>query len=161
MRNKLQSSLLICLTLLLLTSCTDENIAFEDFHPFKNSLWERSKRVSFEFEVLDTVRTTEISYQIRNNHQYPYSNLYLNYKILYSSFTVIKKNVQEMYLYNPKSGKPLGNTSLLNDTQDSELLFASHKFLKPGKYTINIQHQMRDNEGINGIDAIGILVKYK
>lgn len=147
------------LIIILLSSCTDKSIVFEDNIAFEKEVWNRETPRKFNFEVSDTSSLYEVSYIIRNVHDYPYCNLYLKYNIKDKNDSIVSSNFQEILLYNPKNGDPLGKTEMLNDVQTGVYPFAKTKFKTTGKYTLSVTHQMRESESLNGLESIGIQIK--
>ena len=142
-----------------LLGCTDKNIVFEGNTILSNDSWERKQPQKFSFEIKDTLAEYELSYMIRNIHSYSYCNLYLKYTLTDTTDKIISNNFQDIYLYNPKSGDPLGDKEMLNDAQTGKYPFARVKFPKEGNYTLSVIHQMRDSENLEGLESIGLQVK--
>lgn len=140
-----------------LGACTDAAIEFEGNQSVVN--WKRSDAVRFDFEVTDTTCFYDLSYQIRNRHDYPFCNLYLKYVLNDSTGRVVSRDFQNIMLYSPQSGQPLGKEHLLNDVQEGTYGIAQVKFDQLGMYALQINHQMRNEESLSGIESVGLLVR--
>lgn len=138
-------------------SCTDSSIEFEGNQAVVD--WKRSDAVLFDFEVSDTTCFYDLSYQIRNRHDYPFCNLYLSHVLKDSTDRVVSRAFQNIMLYSPQSGQPLGKEHLLNDVQEGTYGIAQVKFDRLGAYKIQINHQMRNEESLSGIESVGLLVR--
>lgn len=158
----MRKSILYLLSLISLStlfySCTDENIVTEKVTPISSD-WNRDDKLSFEFQIEDTTSLYDLSCIVRNSHEYNFCNLYLKFNILDDSNKVVLSNFQELLLYNPQSGNPLGKEQTLSDIQEgSYLLIKKMKFPRSGNYRILINHQMRDHQELSGLESIGIQV---
>lgn len=141
------------------SSCTDKSIVYEDNVILGKESWNRKTPQKFSFEVSDTTIDHELSYIIRNIHNYPYSNLYLKYTLTDNEEQIVSSNFQDVLLYNPKSGDPLGKTEMLNDAQTGRYPFAKLKFKSLGTHHFSVIHQMRDTENLDGLESIGLQIK--
>ena len=149
----------LAISSIVLFGCTDANIVFEGNTILKNESWNRKHPQVFTFEIKDTLLEYELSYMIRNIHSYSYCNLYLKYTLTDSDNNIVSNNFQDVYLYNPKSGDPLGEKEMLNDAQTGRYPFAKINFTKKGNYKLSVIHQMRDSESLDGLESIGLQVK--
>ena len=66
----------VFLLFVCLSSC-DENRVFDSYKTLENGVWNRNESVEFQFSVTDTINKHNLFFSIRNNQDYPYSNLYL------------------------------------------------------------------------------------
>jgi gliding motility-associated lipoprotein GldH len=143
-----------------LASCTLSS-DFKEIRDFKNSEWTLASKQTFEFEIKDISKIYEFKYLIRNAISYPYYNLFLNESLLGPDGKTIESSMEEVILFNPKSGKPYG--SGLGDIFDNKVpspKLSNFKFLKPGKYKWIISHNMRPDP-LMGIMSIGVEVAVK
>ena len=82
MNKSLVQLIAIIVSVVSLTACVDESILFEDSFVFDGNDWQRDSSVKFIYEVKDTSQKTLLSSYIKNQNDYQYSNLYINYWIL-------------------------------------------------------------------------------
>ncbi len=144
---------LIFLLALLAWSC-DSNRLYEKNHDFKNRAWLSNDNPGFDFEVSDTVKTYNLYCNIRNSVAYPYSRIFINYSLQDSSGTSLSKNMISAFLFEEKTGKPLGSSGL-GDVYDQRVsVLKNYQFKTPGTYSIKFGQFMR-TDTLAGILAVG------
>lgn len=122
-----------------------------------DSGWHQDSIISFQFDITDVNASYDISYKIRNNADYQYYNLYMQYFIIDGSGKTIKSSVQEVNLMDSKSGKPFGKG--FSDTyQHSFTALENYKFKEEGSYKVLIGQYMRV-ENLDGILSLGLSLK--
>lgn len=149
---------------LLLLSCADGNRYFEENQDLKNAEWFKSEAPRFEFEIVDTSASYHLFYNVRNTLDYPYYNLYLQYTVS-DTIQELKSEQNELYLFDPGSGKPSGGGGLFGlssfgDVYDHQYPFLiAYKFPHPGTYTIDLRQYMRNEDPLKEIMSIGIRIE--
>ncbi|MDD7915279.1 gliding motility lipoprotein GldH [Polaribacter ponticola] len=143
-----KNRILVFLTVLIfLVSCSD-NIEFTKYQSLPSAAWEAHKNVSFEFNVIDTILAKDLFINIRNNKDYPFSNLYLITELNFPSGDKVIDTLQ--YEMSDKTGRFLGKG--FADIKENKLFYKKEKvFPKSGKYLLNIRHAMRKNGEVNSI----------
>ncbi|MBU3010982.1 gliding motility lipoprotein GldH [Polaribacter vadi] len=135
------------ITLLFLFSCSDK-IEFTKYNSLSNASWEANKNISFEFEISDTISSNNLFINIRNNKDYPYSNLYVITDLNFPNGDKIIDTLQ--YEMADNSGQFLGKG--FTDIKENKLFYKEEKvFPVSGKYVFNIRHAMRKNGEVNTI----------
>jgi gliding motility-associated lipoprotein GldH len=143
--------------LLLAFSC-DSNRLFEKNIDFKDSKWLYAERPSFEFRIRDTGKRYNLYCTIRNTSTYPFARLFFNYAVKDSTGAVLNNDLQSLFLFDIKSGKPLG-TSGIGDVFDQRVpLLRNHEFKFTGRYTVELEQYMR-LDTLDGISAVGLRVE--
>lgn len=137
--------------LLFLMSCENASQKVE----MKNlkGTWNKKAEQKFDFKINDAQNSKNIIFVVRNNNDYPYSNLFLitylkaenekNFKIDTLNYIMAKPNGEWL-------GKGFGETK--------EILFQyknQYKFPKKGKYIIGVKQGMRTNSLV-GIEDLGV-----
>ncbi len=115
--------------------------------------WMYANMAKAEFEIADTTKAYDISFKLRINSDYRYSNIFV-----ISSFkdsTHLKKVRHQFKLANP-DGQWLGKGSGDLYTYIFPLL-KKHTFTKAGKYSLAVEQNMRDNPLV-GVSDIGVLI---
>ncbi|MCP9770623.1 gliding motility lipoprotein GldH [Lacihabitans sp. LS3-19] len=138
----------------LLMSCKGSS-DLKEIRDFKNSEWFIGKKQSFSFEIKDANKAYNFNYLVRNTIGYPYYNLYLNQVLTDSSGKVLVNSMDEVILFNQKTGKPYGDG--LGDIFDNRIAapkLQNYKFPKPGKYKWTLSHNMRPDP-LTDIMSIG------
>ena len=150
-----------CLFLLVLcalvtvsvTSC-NKKVVFEDYHRLKNSEWNQDTALVFEFSIPDPKKVYDLSFTVRNEGRYAYSNLWVFVTITPPSGKELTDSV-ELTLAKP-SGEWLG--SGLGDLYDRKYPYKQTVFFPEiGKYAISVRQGMRTPTGVlKGIHDFGI-----
>jgi len=135
------------LMLIFLSSCDDKS-DFNQYKSIENASWEANKKVLFEFVVKDTVSPKNLFINIRNNNEYPYSNLYLITAFSFPNGTIIVDTLQ--YEMADNTGRFLGEG--FTEIKENKLFYKEKKtFPVSGKYLLSIRQAMRKNGEINPI----------
>ncbi|MEQ8811686.1 MAG: gliding motility lipoprotein GldH [Imperialibacter sp.] len=150
---------LICLSaglIFLLSSCSDSRI-YDEYHDFTENVWHMDSTEKFTFTVDTTADQFRLSYLVRNTADYSYYNLYLKFTLEDSLHQVIESQMQEVILFDPKTGKPYG--SGLGDLFSHEFpAIDNFTFPYKGKFTFSVQQYMRV-ESLAGIQSLGLKVE--
>lgn len=121
-----------------------------------NSTWNKKGTLKFDFEINDSQTPKNIIFVVRNNNEYPYSNLRVFSTLKKSDAKSAKVDTLNYILAKP-NGEWIG--SGFGDTK--EILFQyklDYKFPENGKYTIEVQHAMR-RDPLKGIEDFGIKIE--
>ena len=141
------------LTLLLTTSCSKKSIV-ADYRRINHSEWNQDTILIFEMNVPDPKKVYNLSFTVRNEGRYAYSNLWLFVTIIPPSGKELTDTV-ELTLAKP-TGEWLG--SGLGDLYDRKYPYKQTVFFpEVGKYTIGVRQGMRTTKGVlSGIHDFGI-----
>jgi gliding motility-associated lipoprotein GldH len=157
-KNKFSIFLLV---LILMFSC-DNIIEFNQYKTLENSFWKSGEKITFAFEVKDTILPKNLYINIRNNNDYEFSNLYIITELKFPNNTLVIDTLQ--YEMADISGMFLGNG--FSEIKENKLFYKEHKvFPVSGKYVLNIRHAMRKNgevnaiENLNGIQDVGFSIE--
>ncbi len=129
----------------------------EDIHINNlNGNWDKKAEQKFDFKIKDAQNPKNIIFVVRNNNEYPYSNirLFVNF-----SDSKTKKKITDTLNYNLAlpNGEWLGKG--FGDTK--EILFqykVNYKFPANGDYSIGITQAMRTDK-LKGIEDIGVKIE--
>jgi len=135
------------------TSCIKKSVV-EDYRRLSHSAWHQDTLLIFEMNIPDPKKVYNLSFTVRNEGRYAYSNLWLFVAITPPSGKIMNDTV-EITLAKP-SGEWLG--SGLGDLYDRKYPYKQTIFFPElGKYTISVRQGMRTPNGIlNGIHDFGI-----
>jgi gliding motility-associated lipoprotein GldH len=148
----------VLLLVVLLTGCGDDTRVFEKNHDFENRFWPIADTPSFDFSVQDTTLPYAAYCNIRNSVSYPYSRIFVSYILKDSTGTELKKEMVSGFLFDQKTGVPLG-VSGLGDIYDQKLpILKDFKFPHAGKYSVQFEQFMR-TDSLQGILAVGLRVE--
>ena len=140
----------------LITSCNKKAVV-EDYRSLKHAEWNQDTVLIFEINIPDPKKLYDLSFTVRNEGHYGYSNLWLFVAITPPSGKELTDTV-ELTLAKP-SGEWLG--SGLGDLYDRKYPYKKTIFFPEiGKYTISVRHGMRTKTGIlTGIHDFGIALE--
>lgn len=146
---------ILFLSALLLVSCGDKNVIYNDLKSIPNETWSADSPVQFSFEIKDTNTVFDVELMVRNATSYEWANLYLFVEIE-SPDKLVNVDTVEVLLAD-KSGKWKGNVSgsLVTTTQP---LIYHKRFPTVGYYNLNFYQAMRQHD-LTGISDVGIAIK--
>jgi gliding motility-associated lipoprotein GldH len=133
-------------------SC-DSNRVFDEYKSVPNH-WNKDSIISFNVTPPDSINDYNLFVNLRNTNEYKYSNLFLIVEMDYPNGKTLKDTLE--YKMADPSGKLLGTG--FTDVKENKLWYKGYDkpfvFNEIGEYKINIQHAMRQNGQINGIDNL-------
>lgn len=152
----------LCLTaLVFLISCND-GVAFSEYKSLPDATWEANKNISFQFEIVDTISPKNLFINIRNNSEYPFSNLYIITELNFPNSNKVIDTLQ--YEMTDNVGNYLGKG--FTEIKENKLFYKENKvFPASGNYQLNVRHAMRKSgeigtiEFLEGIQDIGLSIE--
>lgn len=147
MRNKFLGFLVIlCIGI---TAC-DSNRVFDEYQSVPNQ-WHKDSIIDFYITPPDSLKAYDLFVNIRNTSEYKYSNLFL---IVEMNFPNGKKVIDTLeYNMAKPTGEFLG--SGFSDIKESKLWYKEGVvFSESGNYLVRIQHAMRENGKIQGVENL-------
>jgi gliding motility-associated lipoprotein GldH len=147
----------IVAALVLLGAC-DQTRVFEKYQDFENGQWLASEKPEFEFIIKDTRVRYNLYGNVRNAVSYPWSRFFMNYSLQDSSGHEIQKSLASDFLFDAKSGEPLGDSGLGDIYDHRLLLLKDYQFQKTGTYKVKFEQFMR-TDTLAGILAVGLRVE--
>lgn len=129
---------------------------YKGYEEIPSAEWKMDDEKSFEFEIKDNSKKVSINYLVRNSVDYPFYNLYLKSILKDSTGKVLVSGMDQLILFNEKTGKPLGDG--LGDLFDQRVTaskYETFQFPYNGKYSFEIQHNMRPDP-LLGLLGVGI-----
>jgi gliding motility-associated lipoprotein GldH len=143
--------------LVVLLGC-DSNRLFEQNVSLLDSNWIVSEKPSFKFRIRDTGKQYNMYCNIRNNSSYPYARFFFSYALKDSIGTVLNTNLKTAFLFDVKTGKPMGNSGI-GDVFDHQIpVLTNFQFKYAGTYTLEFEQSMR-LDTLMGISAVGARVE--
>lgn len=145
---------------LLLMSCLqacDSSRLFDQDHDMADTVWPVDSVQRFTFNIADTSASYNLFYKIRNSPDYGYYNLYLRFSLEDSLHRVVKSELQEVILFDPKTGKPYGS-GLGSIFSHNFPAATNYKFPYPGNFSFSVHQYMR-TESLDGIHSIGLRIE--
>ena len=143
------------LSLLSVIACGGEKPVFEEIETIDKGIWNKNN-ISFTIPVdgvsIDTLQLYDLQIYLRNNNDYPYSNIYLFVNVTAPSGAIAIDTIQ--YILADDHGKWFGKG--FSKLWDNRFPFYSNiRFPNKGDYHIEIRQGMRQDELI-GITDVGI-----
>jgi gliding motility-associated lipoprotein GldH len=143
--------------LLAIVSC-DKSRLYEKNMDFKNQVWHTDSIATFHFDIADAERNYNIYYNIRNTIDYPYARIFITWQLQDTLNITFHEKLQYNYLFDEKTGKPFGKSSIGDIYTHRFLLLENYKFPQSGYYRIKLA-QFNRIEELNGVIAAGIRVE--
>jgi len=143
-------SLILLLISILMISC-DDTTEFNQYKAVENSSWKSGEKMSFTFEVKDTILPKNLFINVRNNSDYEFSNLYLITALKFPNNSLVIDTLQ--YEMADASGMFLGNG--FSEIKENKLFYKEHKvFPVSGNYSLTIRHAMRKNAEMKAVEKL-------
>lgn len=137
-------------------ACNSDRI-FEEYQGMPALNWEVEDTVSFEVEAVDP-NTAVSSIGIRYNDTYGFHNLYVRYLLTDSSGNYLADSLININLFDPKTGRPLGD-GFGNVYTKYDTLPLIHTLVGERVTAQFIQYMRK--EQLEGIEAVGLKINRK
>ncbi len=149
----------LVLCVICMQCCTPA--VYEKNYDIPNNKWKMENTLNFTFKIEDIKAEYNFFYNIRHNLEYPCYNMYVKYFLEDAQGKEIKNNLQDITLFDAKTGKPLGSGLggvYSNQLANPELV--KFKFPKKGNYTLKIKQYMREKHNpLKGVLNMGIRIE--
>lgn len=136
-----------------LCSCQNDNekVVVNDV----GNSWKKNDFKSLDFDIKDYQNPKNLVFVVRNNNDYPYSNLRLITKVEQDKKLISTDTLN--YVLAKPNGEWLGTG--FGDTKETLFQYKlNYKFPKNGNYSVKVVHAMRRNV-LPGIEDIGIKIQ--
>ncbi len=144
----------VLFVLFLLANCMDSSgyVQIKNL----NGNWGKKAEQKFDFKIKDAQNPKNIIFVVRNNNDYPYSNIrfFVNFSDLKT-----KKKITDTLNYNLAlpNGEWIGKG--FGDTKETLFQYKlNYKFPANGDYSIGISQAMRADQ-LKGIEDIGVKIE--
>lgn len=149
--------LIVLIAVIALFSCDDDRL-YEKNISYDDRIWKQADKAEFEFNIDDNAVSYNLYLNLRNSVDYPYSRIFVNYKLQDSIGLVLEKQLINSTLFDATTGEPYG-TSGLGDIYDHQIVVKqNHRFPNNGAYKISFEQFMR-KDSLEGILAVGLRVE--
>ncbi|MGZ5272711.1 MAG: gliding motility lipoprotein GldH [Kaistella sp.] len=140
--------------LLIFSGCSNDSETVEMKN--LNGLWTKNAEQKFDFAVADAQAPKNIIFVVRNNNDYPYSNI--RFIVNFLEVKTQKKTIDTLnYILAKPNGEWLGKG--FGDTKETLFQYkVNYKFPANGDYSIGIIHAMR-TDSLKGIEDIGVKIE--
>ncbi len=147
MQNKL--SWFFVILLFGFISC-DSNLVFDVYKSVPNK-WHKDSIIEFNITPPDSITPYNLFVNIRNTSDYKYSNLFLIVEMNFPNGKVVNDTLE--YLMTKPNGAFLGTG--FSDVKENKLWYKEDMiFSETGDYKVKIQHAMRENGNIKGVENL-------
>ena len=121
-----------------------------------NGKWNKKTEQKFDFKIKDAQNAKNIIFVVRNNNDYPYSNIRLIVRFI-DLKTKNKSTDTLNYILAKPNGEWIGKG--FGDTKETLFQYKlNYKFPANGDYSIGIIQAMR-NDNLPGIEDIGVKIE--
>jgi gliding motility-associated lipoprotein GldH len=143
--------LLFVISLLVIQSC-DSKRFYEENKRIEKSIWNSKDKAIFTVTITDILRPYNFYFNLRNEGDYQYSNIYFFLKTVFPDGRISRDTIEcQLADYD---GKWLG--SGISDMKFNRFLFQKGvRFPQKGQYIFEVEQAMRSND-LQGITDIGI-----
>lgn len=140
--------------LVMFTGCStsSENVDMKNL----NGNWKKNAEQKFNFKVNDAQDPKNIIFVVRNNNDYPYSNI--RFIVNFSDLKTNKKSIDTLnYILAKPNGEWIGKG--FGDTKETLFQYKlDYKFPQNGNYSIGVIHAMR-TDNLKGIEDVGVKIE--
>lgn len=144
----LRNSFLYFLVLLVMVSC-DKKRVFDEYKSVGKG-WHKDSIVSFELPPLETKKQYNLFFNIRDNNDYPFNNLFLIVNLEQPNKKTVVDTL-EYQMANP-DGSLLGDG--FTDVKDNKLIYKERITFGPGKHKILIKQAVRQTGKVDGVQIL-------
>ncbi len=131
-------------------SACDSNRVFDEYQSVPNS-WHKDSLIEFNITPPDSINKYNLFVNLRHTSDYKYSNLFLIVEMSFPNGKTIKDTLE--YTMATPSGEFLGTG--FTDVKENKLWYKEGVvFSEGGDYKVNIQHAMRANGNVKGIENL-------
>ena len=140
---------LITIGVLFFMSCDSKSI-FSEYQTINNG-WKKNESIDFSFSAPDTISKYHLFIQVRNDEKYGFSNLFLITHMNFPNGDVVSDTLE--YEMAKPNGEWLGTG--FSSVKESKLWYKENViFPNSGEYNIQIEHAMRINGSVDGINSL-------
>lgn len=146
---------LYIIVMILVTTACDPGRVYDQTYAVDGQAWNRDSVFHYELLIEDSLSINDFYITIRNNTEYPYSNLYLFITTRFPNGHATKDTIE--CILADKNGKWLGTGS--GRIRDNRIMLQQAlRFPLKGIYHFYIEQGMRD-EQLPGIEDIGLRIE--
>ncbi|MFZ4930577.1 gliding motility lipoprotein GldH [Chryseobacterium sp. Mn2064] len=142
-------------SLILFFSCNSSSGGEVTMNSVDNK-WNKKSEQKFNLEIADPQNPKNIIFVVRNNNNYPYSNI--RFIVNFTNLQNKKKETDTLnYILAKPNGEWLGTG--FGDTKETLFQYKlNYIFPQKGKYEISLLQAMR-NDNLPGIEDIGVKIE--
>ena len=142
----------ILLITIVLSSCVNKNVIFDESVVIPNASWDSSDIPYFDVNVEDTLSVYDFYFNIRHLENYRYSNFYMFLHTTFPNGNQTHDTIELVLAY--PDGRWIGKGS--GSMRDNNILLNGNLcFPLKGNYHFEIEQAMRDTQ-LDGVTDVGI-----
>lgn len=134
--------------ILSLISC-DKQRVFDEYHSVGKA-WHKDSIVSFDLPKVDTTKNYNLFLNIRDNDNYPFSNLFVIVSLEHSGGLTSVDTLE--YQMAAADGTLLGDG--FTDVKESKLVYKERMKFKAGTYKVHIRQATRQTGKVAGVERL-------
>lgn len=139
---------IVFLIMFSLVSC-DKKRVFDQYHSVGKS-WHQDSIVSFELTKIDTTKRYNLYLNIRDNNDYPFSNLFVIVSMEQPGGLTTVDTLE--YQMAAPDGTLLGEG--FTDVKDNKLVYKENAAFKSGTYKVHIRQAARQTGKVAGVEKL-------
>lgn len=152
---------LAALCVIIMSVACDENAVYHDYKSL-SGVWHKDSSAVFQVNEIDTLQSHDLFVMVRNDNQYPFSNLFLFTEMQFPNGRIITDTLE--YEMAEPNGTWLGTG--FGDVKENKLWYKEGvRFNEKGTYTFYIKQLMRRNGEVapitvlEGIRDVGLRIE--
>jgi gliding motility-associated lipoprotein GldH len=150
-----QTYVVLMLALLIGLASCDTKRVYQQAYDFDDTGWHMDTIPAFTFEIGDTA-PKNLLLNLRYGLDYKDYNIYLTYHLEDSTGTKLSSELINLNLFDPTTGRPLGEGSSIYQSQQA--ILEVYRFPGPGTYTFRIAQYMR-YASLEEVYSVGLRVE--
>lgn len=137
--------------LLFFTFACQRKVVFNQYKPIQGGKWANGQVITLEIPIHDTVSIYNLYINLRNNNNYPYSNLFLIARMTFPDH----KQVTDTLEYEMTDSKGIFLGEGFSEVKENKLFYKEKiHFAQHGNFIFEVKQMMRKRNEINGIDPL-------
>ncbi|WP_255669421.1 gliding motility lipoprotein GldH [Myroides oncorhynchi] len=134
-----------------ISSCQEDSKMLFDQYQETTGTWDKKDVKTFVYDVQDTVQRHNLFMNLRVNKSYPYSNLFVIFKIHQPNSDILIDTLQ--FQMAKPDGTLLGNS--FSDVKESKLeLKEGYVFPEAGSYKFSVEQVVRELGEVEGVNSL-------
>ena len=151
LKSKLQLPFLTLLILGLFIACEEGRPPVYDQYLETTGVWEKADVKSYVYKAEDTLQAYNLFMNLRVNKDYPYSNMYVVFKVHQPNQEILVDTLQ--FEMADSEGRILGKG--FSDIKENKLwLREDFRFNQSGSYKFSLEHVVRELGEVDGVEVL-------
>jgi gliding motility-associated lipoprotein GldH len=139
-------------------SACDPARVYEKNIDLPGKVWAVDQPLTFDFQIDEADVPYHLYYNVRHSRSYPYSRIFVTYYLGDTLGQISQSKLVYDQLFHPKSGRPLGESSVGDAYFNQFLFLENYTFAAPGTYRVTLEQFNRLDE-LPEVLSIGLRVE--